>query len=243
MQRFSKLGLMLSVLLMGVMSLPAQAAIVLHATRVIYQAKDREASVKLENVSEQPVVVQSWLDEGNLQRDPGEIKTPFLLMPPMVRVEPGKGQTLRLMYTGEPLPNDRESVYYLNVLEIPPKVAKVEGQNTLNMALRTRIKVFYRPAGLSGTASSAPQKLSWKAVQNAAGWVLEARNPTGFHVSMTEVALSDGGKSIPVGNGMVDPNAVLRFPLKAKPDARAEVKFSAIDDYGAVRAHLGTLAP
>lgn len=36
-------------------------------------------------------------------------------------MEPKSGQTIRIVYTGESLPQDRESLFYLNVLDIPAK--------------------------------------------------------------------------------------------------------------------------
>lgn len=43
------------------------------------------------------------------------------------------------------LPSDRESLFYYNVREIPPKSGKA---NTLQIALQTRIKLFWRPKAL-----------------------------------------------------------------------------------------------
>ncbi|WP_223346554.1 fimbria/pilus periplasmic chaperone, partial [Escherichia coli] len=40
---------------------------------------------------------------------------------------------------------DRESLFYYNVREIPPKSGKA---NTLQIALQTRIKLFWRPKAL-----------------------------------------------------------------------------------------------
>ncbi|PJI52023.1 molecular chaperone EcpD, partial [Methylobacterium radiotolerans] len=60
------------------------------------------------------------------------------------------------MHTGEPMPQDKESVFWLNVLEIPPK--DKANQNLLQMAFRSRIKLFYRPAGLKGKAEDAPSQ-------------------------------------------------------------------------------------
>lgn len=73
-------------------------------------------------------------------------------------------QTIKLMYTASSaLPKDRESVFWFNVLEVPPKpdAAKAANQSLLQLAFRTRIKLFYRPEGLSGISSDAPLALKW----------------------------------------------------------------------------------
>lgn len=55
------------------------------------------------------------------------------------------------MYTGEALPNDRESIFWLNILDISAK-PKFENKNNLNvnsnylqLPIHSRIKLFYRP--------------------------------------------------------------------------------------------------
>ncbi|RDL19866.1 pili/flagellar assembly PapD-like chaperone [Serratia fonticola] len=73
----------------------------------------------------------------------------------MNRVETGKGQTLRISYAGGALPMDKESVFWLNVLEVPAKSQATTGENRLQMAFRPRIKLFFRPKGLDGNPNDA----------------------------------------------------------------------------------------
>lgn len=240
MTRFIALGtLMMGAVLMA----PAQASIVLDNTRVVYAEHDREASVKMTNSGSKPVVVQSWIDKGAVKEDPSRLKVPFVLMPPMTRIEPGEGQTVRVIYTGEALPKDHESVYYLNMLEIPPKITDPAKKDFVQVALRTRIKMFYRPADLKGSASEAPDKLSWSLVQKGSGWALQGSNRSPYHVSMSKVELIASGKSAQVGDGMVAPGAVLELPLTSRPEAGTQVKFTSLNDYGAPKEHLAPLNP
>jgi chaperone protein EcpD len=220
---------------------PGHASIVLDGTLVIYPGGDREVSVKLTNNGTQPVVAQAWLDDGDAKANPSRIKVPFILMPPLARIDANKSQTLRLMYAGDPLPQDRESVYYLNVLEIPPKAARSDGaRNFVQVALRSRVKVFYRPAGLEADPAQAPARLNWKLVHKGQHWMLEGANPTPYHVSLTEVAIDGMPESI--GSGMAAPGETLRFPLAGSPAHAAQVRYTAIDDYGAARQQTRPIA-
>ncbi|OLU36030.1 fimbria/pilus periplasmic chaperone [Pseudomonas sp. PA27(2017)] len=227
----------------SLMTLPASATIVLSNTRVVYNASDAETSVRLVNNGASPSIVQSWIDDGEINQDPSQLKVPFMLMPPMARVEPGQGQTLRLMYTGEQLPSDRESIYYLNVLEIPPKANAKEGENYVQVALRTRIKLFFRPDRLQGRSIEAPAKMTWSIVEDHGVAYLKASNPTPYHVSMSEVALDANGKLTQVGEGMVAPLQALSLKLNERPSRGARVRLSAIDDFGAVRVVYSDLQP
>lgn len=123
----------------------AMSSVVITGTRVVYPADKKEVTVKINNEGSNPVLVQSWVDQGDPASTPSNSSAPFVISPPVSRVDPGKGQSLRLMFTGAPLSGDKESVFWLNVLEIPAKVTTHEDQNVLQMAFRSRIKVFIVP--------------------------------------------------------------------------------------------------
>ncbi|MBW3512198.1 molecular chaperone [Janthinobacterium sp. NKUCC06_STL] len=215
----------------------SMASVVITGTRQIYLEKQKEITVKLTNDGTQPALVQAWVDAGDVASTLATAKTPFLLTPPLSRVDPGKGQSLRLMFVGAPLPTTKETVFWLNVLEIPPKSQEVD-VNSLQMAFRSRIKIFYRPEGLVGNASDAIGLVQWRAVpaSNGDGFALEAFNPSAFHVSIAGVSLIAGAERSQIEGSMVAPGEAMQFALpvlKALPVAGAEVEFSAINDYGA----------
>ncbi|WP_049620988.1 fimbrial biogenesis chaperone [Frateuria defendens] len=229
----------------GALALAAtsHASVVIDGTRVIYPAQQKEVDVRLHNTAKEPVVVQAWLDDGNPRKPPDAIHVPFVLMPPMARLDGGRSQVLRLVYTGEPLPGDKESVFWLNVLEIPPKSKPAPGTNTLQFAFRTRIKLFFRPDELPGTPAEAMEHLSWQWLPDGGHYVLEARNASVYHVSLGGVELLLGDKVMNVGDGMLAPGGSLRFTLQElhRPPPQSSVHYVAIDDYGAHREFDKTL--
>ncbi len=226
-----------AVLTLGLASgLPAQASVTIAATRIIYGAKETEVTVKLTNAGTIPALTQVWLDKGDPKAAPATIDVPFTIAPPIARIDPGKGQTLRILYTGEPLPQDRESVFWLNVLDVPPKPPTDEADiNRLQMAFRTRIKLFFRPQGLKGRVEDAPAQLSWRIVPSGNHAALEAHNPTPYHVSFRALELVGGGKTAEFQEGgMVGPGETRSFPLTGDvyQGADAKVRYHVINDYG-----------
>ncbi|MFW5389253.1 molecular chaperone [Yersinia sp. 2542 StPb PI] len=205
-----------------------QASVVITGTRVIYPEKQKEVTVKVNNTGTGPVVLQSWIDNGDVNARPETLKVPFVLTPPINRVEPNKSQTLRISYTGAALPKDKESVFWLNVLEIPAKADAGSSQNYLQMAYRSRIKLFFRPTGLVGNPNDAAQSLVWTKVPGG----LKATNPTPFHVSLVTVGIT-GSKTAPVEGQMISPNNSLTFSLPGNT-AGNNVDFEFINDYGAL---------
>lgn len=217
------------------------ASVVIGATRVIYAAPAREATVKLTNEGQTPALTQAWIDTGDMQAAPADVTAPFLVTPPVARIDPGKAQTLRLFYVGDPLPTDRESVFYLNVLEIPPKPDPAQApKNLLQLAFRSRIKLFFRPEGLPGSAAEAPAQIRWRLLRDASGHpTLEAINPSAYHVSFTALRVTQSADSMDgVTNddgGMVAPGGTQRFALKGElpgGSASLRVRYHAINDYG-----------
>ncbi|MBB6187349.1 fimbria/pilus periplasmic chaperone [Rhodanobacter sp. MP7CTX1] len=222
-----------------VAGLNANASVVISGTRVVYNGADHETTVKLTNKGEMPALTQVWIDKGEAEDAPTNIQVPFTVTPPVARIDPDKAQTLRVLYTGEPLPKDKESVFWLNVLEIPPKAGESDeaSRNYLQFAIRSRIKLFFRPAGLEGSAMDAPSKLSWRLVQDGTTQIIEIRDPTPFYVSFASVDVGAGGKHATFDEGgMVAPGETVRFKLKgtSAPAAEAKVHYRAINDFGGI---------
>ena len=77
------------------------ANIVITGTRVIYPSDEKEVTVKLENKGKGPVLIQAWIDDGDINATPDSLRVPFVISPPLNRVDPEKGQTLRISFTGK----------------------------------------------------------------------------------------------------------------------------------------------
>ncbi|MBK5408904.1 fimbria/pilus periplasmic chaperone [Pseudomonas sp. TH34] len=219
----------------------ARAAIVLQGTRVVFAASVREETVQIKNESDAPVLVQSWVDDGRVDVPPEQMKVPFVVAPAVGRVESGQGAVLRISYTQEALPTDRESLFWLNVMEVPPRQASAE--NVLQFAFRTRIKLFFRPSHLPSNVDSAAQQLTWKvrtdtATGSPAKLTLLVSNPSAYYVSLGDVKLSFKEKLMTVGPRTVAPFSSELFILPRATAAEfmhASVRYEVINDYGGRR--------
>lgn len=204
---------------------PADAGVMLAGTRVILGEKQREASIPVKNTGTAPYVVQAWIDAGE-----GQNKTPLLVTPPLSRLDPGMENILRIMRVGGKLPTDRESVFWLNVKEIPEKSKE---ENVLQIAVRTRIKIFYRPSNLSGNPGEARAKLKWavSATHTGPGAVLKVANTSAYHVTFTGLKVNDSQQEI--NAAMVPPFGEVSYPLSAVKSPQAiRVSYTTINDYG-----------
>lgn len=215
----------------------AHSAIVLSGTRVIFDTQSGEKTLRLTNKGNTPSLVQSWLDAGDSQIDRATLALPFIVSPPMARIDPSKSQTLRIIHTGESLPQNQESLFWLNVLEVPPRPELGNTQNFLQLSLRTRIKLLYRPSGLEGTATEAPNRITWTLATEAGRTVLQASNPTPYHVSLSAIDLNNGDQILSVQRvSTINPFETRAFalPKNAAVYPSTLVRYQFVNDYGGV---------
>ena len=223
-----------------------QASVVINNTRVIYPQNDKEVTVRLESKNQAPVLVQTWLDSGDEHSTPDIADIPFIATPPIFRMEPGKQQVVRLAYTGTQPPSTQESLFWFNLLEVPAQSHDAEQGNQLQLAFRSRIKLFLRPPGLPYSVEAAPNKLQWRRETTEQGQVLEVYNPTPYHVTFEQVELVEGKQRHPrkaalsSAENMVIPGGRNRFELpslNSPPGSTATVEFETLDDYGVKASH------
>lgn len=216
----------ISILMM--LSAGASASIVMGNTRVIYNAGAREVTIPITNRSRKPVLVQSWLDNGDITIIPSATKMPFIIIPPITRVDGGATHTLRLYPVDiTTLPQDRESLMWLNILDVPMKLPDGENKNRLQVALQTRVKLFYRPEGLRGNPETAVQALSWHSSKQG----VTVSNSGARYVSLVSVATKSGNWPV----DMVAPGESRNFPLPVKAGTPIQVIW--IDDNGATQVY------
>jgi P pilus assembly chaperone PapD len=140
---------------------------------------------------------------------------------------------VRLVFPGEPLPTDRDSVFYFNMWEVPQKSNE---ESKLSFAVRTRIKVFFRPKALKGDLTDQLDKVTWKLVKKDGNWVAEGSNPSAFHLSFFSLNLgSDGKFNTSTDGGMISPKSNASFVVGAvdkitQPLTTIKVDF--INDFG-----------
>ncbi|WP_080100263.1 fimbria/pilus periplasmic chaperone, partial [Yersinia pestis] len=153
----------LTLLILSVVATVARAEVMISGTRVIYEEKQREGVVKVSNTGDMPVLLQAWIDKGDANARPEAIKVPFSVTPPVVRLDPKRDQTIRLFRTDGGLAADRETLFWFNLLEVPPKPIQsaAGGENKMQLAFRTRIKMFYRPEGLTVLPAQAAKSLAF----------------------------------------------------------------------------------
>ena len=159
----------------------ASAAVALDRTRVIFEGGKKSMSVNVRNDNTSlPYLAQAWVEDTGGQK----IQSPLMALPPLQRLEPGAKSLVKIQLdpvAEAKLPKDRESLFYFNLREIPPKSNKA---NVLQLALQTRVKMFYRPAALVSQASSSETPWQEKLSLTRQGEGYQVNNPTPYYVTL-----------------------------------------------------------
>ncbi|QGH64326.1 fimbria/pilus periplasmic chaperone [Serratia proteamaculans] len=218
-----------ALLLAGVLAgQQANAAIALDRTRAIFNGADKSLSLSVSNQNKElPYLAQAWIEDANGNK----IESPLTALPPLQRIEPGAKSQVKIQATGGQnlLAQDKETLFYFNLREIPPKANK---PNTLQIALQTRIKLFYRPKAIAITREGQANPYQQKLTLTRQGDRYVVNNPSPYFVTLAGARSHQKGDTVagftPV---MVPPkgNATLGGSAKALGDAPV---LTYINDYG-----------
>lgn len=206
----------------------AKAAIGLDRTRVIFDGSKDAVSMSITNNNTQlPYLAHGWIEneQGN------KITTPLTVLPPVQRLEPGKQSQVKVqaLPAAKFLPQDRESVYYFNLREIPPRTDKA---NTLQIALQTRIKLFYRPTAIVPSQQQLSNPWQQKLTLTRVGDQYQVNNPTPYYITLVDARSSKDAKTAEGFEPLMVPP---RGSLALAPSAKAlgvTPYVTYVNDYG-----------
>lgn len=199
----------------------ASAGVALGATRVVYPADQKQVQLAVTNNDESSTyLIQSWVENAEGMKD-----SRFVITPPLFAMQGKKENTLRIIdATNKQLPTDRESLFWLNVKAIPSMDKSKMSDNTLQLAIISKIKLYYRPGNLSIPPDQAPEKLTFR----RSGNTLTLVNPTPYYLTVTEL---NAGTRI-LDNALVPPLG--ETSVKLPSDAGSTITYRTINDYGAL---------
>lgn len=207
------------ILCFSFISLNSYAGIMLSGTRLIFNGNKNEAVITVTNPDKISYLIQSWVSLDDKK------SSEFIVTPPLFRMDGNSSNVLRIVLTKDSLPQNQESLFWLNVKAIPP--SDPDAKDSLLIALNTKIKLIYRPTGLlSKDANIAYQKLTFKI--DAKEQELIASNPTAYYINLSSLTYNGHKVDNP---GFVAPFSGAKWKVKSKV-ADNKIEWNAINDFG-----------
>ncbi|HFO6565969.1 TPA: fimbria/pilus periplasmic chaperone, partial [Escherichia coli] len=203
----------------------------LGATRVIYNPESSGATLTVTNQQNYPMLVQSEV----LSEDQ-KSRAPFIITPPLFRLDAQQSSKLRIVRTGGNFPEDRETLQWICVKGIPPKNDDIWARDTsgkessqdsislqLQFSVNSCIKMFIRPSSLKGNPDDFANRIYWE----KHGDKLKGNNPTPFYMNISE--LSVGNKKISHRH-YIPPFSSYEFDYPKS--ATGQIQWRVMTDYG-----------
>lgn len=207
------------------------AGLSLESTRIIFDGSKPQAKFVVNNGTKEDYLLQSWVDNNGPEDDKkNKSKPPFITTPPIVKSNSNTKNEIRVIQTEFSLPQDRESVFWVNVKSIP-RVHDTASGNGLNISIKNRIKLFYRPEKLMmdfPNGNEAYKYLTFKVENNK----IEVDNKSSFYISLFE--LSVDGVNADLGYKMVPPKGNVKYSLSNNKKHHTKVTWRAVNDFGAI---------
>lgn len=175
--------------------LVALCGVIPEKSRIIFNGKNTLQSYVLVNTNIYPVVVQLWVDNGEFNKNPELTSAPFVVTPVMSKMEPAKINEMKVLYTEDDgkMPSDRETLYWLNIFEVPPINNNKTTEHEITLSMLTQIKLIYRPRNLDINPLDLVNTLDglvFRLTTNDKNTLdMTIENPTAYVASLAQVAL------------------------------------------------------
>lgn len=212
----------------------AFSSIQMDTTRVIFNEKENEQTLKVSNKGNKQALVQIWLSE-NGDKDNSKVKdTGFIITQPVFKLKAGKDKIVRIIGNesiSEMYPSDRESLLWLNFLDIPPQV---ENKNAISIAIHTKMKFFYIPADIDITREGATNQLTWFIEKGNGGTYIIAKNASPLYINIGSIEFPGKNIIVEMDDTAIPPFNELKFKLitSAAIGHNEKIQYAYISDLG-----------
>lgn len=199
----------------------AYAGVIIGGTRVIFNEGNSDTSLSIKNSTKKSVfLIQSWIEDSD-----NKINKSFIITPPLFRLDPQKENVLRIIKATEGLPIDRESLFWLNIKQIP-SVDDEETKNSLQLVIKSRLKLIFRPGSIAQQSENGYKKLQFSKESDG----VRIKNPTPYYISLHNLLINNVEQKnvdlVPPMGSIVIHNSKLTSPTK--------INWQSINDFGGI---------
>ncbi|HBV9912382.1 TPA: fimbria/pilus periplasmic chaperone [Klebsiella aerogenes] len=206
----------------------------LSASRLIYGAESAGATLTVENKQSYPVLVRSRV----LKEDKRAI-APFLVTPPLFRLDAGQQASLGIVSADGVFASDREELFWLCVAGVPPEMKSSAATGgsvshtgvNINISMNNCIKLIVRPQTLSGTPLQHITDVTW----SQHGKHIIAKNNSPYFINLMNVSVE--GRAV-TGVSYLPPFSSTEF--SAPGNRGNSVDWNMINDLGGISQMVHT---
>jgi len=221
------------------LALQAHAGVLADKTRLVYSPEAASHGLTLVNTNAYPVLVQTWIDKGEPDNLRPDQNAPYVMIPPVFRLLEKEVKSVRVIYNGKALPQDKETLYWINIYETPATGDPATKAKKLLMSMKTQLKIIFRPVSLKGDLLKALQQVSCQLRQQ--NRVLSCQNRSGHYVFFNSIEARLNGETFEAHaelDMLIAPQSASNFMLKKSLSAvrldNNSLRLNMIKDDGSV---------
>jgi len=203
---------------------PSISGVVIGGTRLIFDSDKKDSSINLVNEDKTTYLIQSWIEN----EDGSRKNAPFIITPPLFRLNAEENNVLRVIKVGRFNSDKEEKLFWINIKSIPSTTEELMKSNSLQIAIKTRIKLIYRPVSFGATKpEDVAQLIKWSLDEG----YLKVTNPTSFYMNFNSINYN----GLEIKNSQyVSPNSTATYKLPDNASKHGPLKWSLINDYGGI---------
>lgn len=198
------------------------ASIEINKDKFIFIESKNLEIIEIKNNTTNDYFIQSWIshyDESN------ETELPFMITPPLFKIEKDENYSLKIFKTDEIEKKDRETLYRINIKRIPLLSNSDENKNLLHISMNSVYNLIYRPVSIEKDAKDAYKRIEFLKNKNNEFIV---NNPTPYFITLLnvnseDVVLIEKSKTIP---------PFKKYNTKKTIKKDGLIKWKTIDQYG-----------
>ncbi|GLX64837.1 fimbrial chaperone BcfG [Proteus vulgaris] len=198
------------------------ASIEINKDKFIFIESKNLEIIEIKNNTTNDYFIQSWIshyDESN------ETELPFMITPPLFKIEKDENYSLKIFKTDEIEKKDRETLYRINIKRIPLLSNSDENKNLLHISMNSVYNLIYRPVSIERDAKDAYKRIEFLKNKNNEFIV---NNPTPYFITLLNVnsegvVLIEKSKTIP---------PFKKYNTKKTIKKDGLIKWKTIDQYG-----------
>ena len=103
-------------LFLSIIVTQANASVTMTGTRIIFTGGAASKTIQFSNLDDNPAIIQLQMVKEDGQPDN---ETPFVIVPPVFRIEPHTDQSVRIITNGKNFPANKESLFKLQFQQLP----------------------------------------------------------------------------------------------------------------------------
>lgn len=199
----------------------------LGVSRIIYDLEGGGQTLTVFNPEKYPILVQSRIFD-----EERKSKAPFIVTPPLFRLDSHQQTGLSIVRTGGRFPEDRETLEWLCVKGIPPKESAKDdsGSNEnkptfkLKLSIDNCIKLLVRPKNINNFSDEDGSSVIWYKQGNR----LRGENKTPFYINFAELKIG----SVNISDMHYIP-PFSSYDYYIPKGVSGKVSWSVLNDYGA----------